>query len=189
MIIGLSGYARSGKDTVGEMLVEELGFERVSFADKLKEFCDFIFDPVFDPKTWMEGPLFGGQFDAGDWTLLSKSERRPYHQRVGQGARDLINEDIWVDAALPLYGSYQNRNLVVTDVRFPNEYRRIIRLGGHVVRIERAGYGPVNDHESETALDQSFNWDVTLLNDGTLTSLRHKVLHHLIPTLCGKEAR
>ena len=33
-IIGLSGYARSGKDEAAKVLVEELGFPRVAFADK-----------------------------------------------------------------------------------------------------------------------------------------------------------
>ena len=37
MIIGLSGYARSGKDTVAETLVNEYGFKRVAFADKIKD--------------------------------------------------------------------------------------------------------------------------------------------------------
>ena len=38
MIIGLSGYARSGKDTVAQVLVEKYGFQRIAFADKIREF-------------------------------------------------------------------------------------------------------------------------------------------------------
>jgi hypothetical protein len=37
MIIGLSGYAQSGKDTVAKILVDHYGFRRVAFADKIKE--------------------------------------------------------------------------------------------------------------------------------------------------------
>ena len=36
MIIGLSGYARSGKDTVAELLVLNYGFKRVAFADGIR---------------------------------------------------------------------------------------------------------------------------------------------------------
>jgi hypothetical protein len=36
-IIGLCGYARSGKDTLGSLLVERLSFKRISFADTLKK--------------------------------------------------------------------------------------------------------------------------------------------------------
>lgn len=35
-VVGLTGVARSGKDTVGRMLVERYGFTRVAFADGLK---------------------------------------------------------------------------------------------------------------------------------------------------------
>jgi hypothetical protein len=37
MIIGLSGYARSGKDTVAELLVLNYGFKRMAFADGIRE--------------------------------------------------------------------------------------------------------------------------------------------------------
>mgnify|MGYP006283771541 FL=1 len=38
MIIGLTGYAQSGKDTVASLLVEHYGYERVAFADKIRSF-------------------------------------------------------------------------------------------------------------------------------------------------------
>ena len=37
MIIGLSGYAQVGKDTVANYLVENYGFVKVSFADPIRE--------------------------------------------------------------------------------------------------------------------------------------------------------
>jgi dephospho-CoA kinase len=37
MIIGLSGYAQSGKDTVAELLCLNYGYKRVSFADPMRE--------------------------------------------------------------------------------------------------------------------------------------------------------
>ena len=44
-LVGLSGYAQVGKDTVGKILVEKYGFERVSFADKLREVL-YALDPT-----------------------------------------------------------------------------------------------------------------------------------------------
>ena len=38
MIIGLTGYAQSGKDTLANILVENYGYTRVAFADKIREF-------------------------------------------------------------------------------------------------------------------------------------------------------
>jgi dephospho-CoA kinase len=37
LIIGLSGYAQSGKDTVAELLCLNYGFKRIAFADAIRE--------------------------------------------------------------------------------------------------------------------------------------------------------
>ncbi len=47
MIIGLTGYAQSGKDTVANILVERYGFTRVAFADKIREFL-YETNPMYD---------------------------------------------------------------------------------------------------------------------------------------------
>ena len=47
MILGLAGYATSGKDTVGRYLVEEHGFTRLAFADTLKRFALAVNPIVF----------------------------------------------------------------------------------------------------------------------------------------------
>ena len=39
MIIGLSGYAQVGKDTVAQILVEEYGYSRIGFADIIRNAC------------------------------------------------------------------------------------------------------------------------------------------------------
>jgi len=44
-IIALSGFARSGKDEVAKILVEDCGFMRVAFADKLREVL-YALDPI-----------------------------------------------------------------------------------------------------------------------------------------------
>jgi hypothetical protein len=38
-VIAISGFKRSGKDTIANYLVSEYGFKRVSFADPLKDLC------------------------------------------------------------------------------------------------------------------------------------------------------
>jgi dephospho-CoA kinase len=44
-LIGLSGYARSGKDEAAKVLIEEFGFKRIAFADKLRDFL-YALDPI-----------------------------------------------------------------------------------------------------------------------------------------------
>ena len=47
MIIGLSGYARSGKDTVAELLCLNYDYKRVSFADPMREAL-YVLSPKLD---------------------------------------------------------------------------------------------------------------------------------------------
>src|SRR4051812_11153513 len=42
-VIGLVGFAGSGKDTVGQYLVEEHGFTSIAFADPLKDCLSAMF--------------------------------------------------------------------------------------------------------------------------------------------------
>jgi len=48
MIIGLAGYAKSGKDTAADFLEEITGFSRFAYADKTKEFIGRVFDISLD---------------------------------------------------------------------------------------------------------------------------------------------
>ena len=43
MIIGIIGFAGSGKGTVGDMLVRDYSFAKLSFADSLKDAVSAIF--------------------------------------------------------------------------------------------------------------------------------------------------
>ena len=44
MIIGISGLAGSGKDTIGKILVENFGYKRLSLATKVKDVVADLFD-------------------------------------------------------------------------------------------------------------------------------------------------
>lgn len=159
MIVGLSGYARSGKDTVGGFLVES-GFVRIAFADKLKKLVTTFWPGILDPHD-------------GDWERAKADPAiRVLLQTVGQGARDVLSDNVWVDAAL---GGCLPEDVVVTDLRYPNEARRIKDLGGLIVRIERPGIGPANNHSSEIAM-ASWRFDLLIQNDGTLDDLKREAL-------------
>lgn len=51
MLIGISGLAGSGKDTVADMLVKSHGFVKVSFGDPLKRICQDVFE-FTDDQLW-----------------------------------------------------------------------------------------------------------------------------------------
>jgi hypothetical protein len=60
MLVAISGWKRSGKDTVAEHLIKTRGAKRLGFADPLKEMVSSIFgltrEYIDDPKT-KEAPL------------------------------------------------------------------------------------------------------------------------------------
>lgn len=160
MIIGFTGYAGSGKDEAGRALIAK-GFTRVSFADKLKVLAIKL------------DPLIAHWVFRYDWEGAKKVPHcREFLQTLGMTARDVLGEDVWVNAAMNSLET--GRNYVFTDVRYPNEYQAIRQLGGTVYRITRLGVGPVNDHVSETALDSI---DMPYIsNEGTLLEFQRKVI-------------
>jgi hypothetical protein len=190
VIIGLSGYARSGKDESANAL-QDIGFQRVAFADKLREFI-YRLNPIVPSPVWGEHRRLADVIDEFGWNGYKASkygkEIRELLQRLGtECGRELINDTIWVDAALGAGSVESNvyhdsdggglvmpRNIVVTDVRFPNEFAAIKARGGYVVRIVRPGVGPANSHPSETALD-GFDFDVVIHNNGTIGDLHRQM--------------
>lgn len=172
-VIGLSGYARSGKDSVAKVLVEEYGYTRLAFADTLREAL-YALNPNI-ASDFGVGPLREVVDRVGwDKAKVVFPEVRELLQRLGtEAGRDLIHPNVWVDATFTKMqdgGKY-----VISDVRFPNEADAVKQWGGKVWRIMRPDTGPANDHPSETALDDYLP-DVRLHNDGTLDDLTVAVL-------------
>ena len=166
-LIGLSGYARSGKDTVASMLATS-GYRRLAYADTLRDMA-LASDPhVVDPVTGGYTYLRTLVQDRGWERAKASSDVRTYLQGLGLACRDTFGDDCWVDALNRK--REMGRKHVITDVRFPNEAEDIRQRGGLLVRVSRPGTGPVNGHVSETALDD-FDFDVHLLNDGNLDDL------------------
>lgn len=177
MILGLSGWARAGKDTVGKILVEQYGFERMAFAEGVYAAAEAL-DPIVGVpfgNSRLSDALdhYKGWHDAKD-----HPEVRRLLQRIGtEVGREVIDPDVWVMAlanrlewtSLGLTVS-PDRNYVITDVRFFNEANWVKRVGGKVVRIQRHGFGPANDHVSERQLDD-YPFDALLHNDRSMEAL------------------
>ena len=66
-------------------------------------------------------------------------------------------------------------DVVVDDVRFPNEARTIRELGGELWLIQRPGVLRTTTHASEGGLDH-FDFDREFINDSTLSRL-YQAIH------------
>lgn len=176
MIIGLSGYARSGKDEVAQVLVQEYGYERVAFADAIRHLL-YELNPVMVNDDLSRSSTIKDLVDEEGWDVAkAEPEVRLLLQNLGVGARKIIGEDVWVDTALRYI--VPGSKVVITDVRFPNEAKAIRHLYGQMWRIRRSGVEAVNSHISEVALDD-YKFDQILKNEGTLEEL-HKLVRERV---------
>lgn len=169
-IIALTGYARSGKDSVGQVLTEHYGFRRVAFADKLKSLA-LELDPVLRITTDDDTEPYTASlaevvecYGSLDAAKVEVPEVREFLQDLGVGVRDHLGEDAWVRAALDDLDP--GEDVVVTDCRFRNEARAIHELDGYVIRVLRPGVKPANGHVSERPLPLDLV-DVVVANNGT----------------------
>jgi hypothetical protein len=141
MIIGISGFIGSGKDTAANYLVGFHGFRRDSFAGALKDAVATVFG-------WDRELLEGLTPESRHWRdqvdpWWSKRLNIPHLtprwvlQYWGtEVCRGGFHDDIWI-AALENRLKTRNGNTVITDVRFPNEIKTIRNAGGIVIWIKR----------------------------------------------------
>lgn len=175
-LIGITGRARAGKDTVGNILGQK-GFHRYAFADTLKrgcmEFFGFSYEQVYGDLKETPDKLWGF---TPRWAL----------QYVGtELMRTHIDSNIWVkslEATLISHGRRfgltgpNNDNVVITDVRFNNEAEWVHDKGGTIVQVIRPAAPGISTahHASEHGVSTDYV-DRIIMNDGSLTELRMAV--------------
>lgn len=170
MIIGITGKKRAGKDTAAEYLTS-IGFVLYRFADPIKRLCADIF-------LWDDEHINGDYKETVDerWGISPRKaqqlvgtelfrEALPGHSR---SFNSITGPDVWV-RRFGLW--YHGQDVVIPDVRFPNEADVIKAMGGHIVRIERPGACTTDPHPSELMMD-SIKADYTLTNDGGIDGLQ-----------------
>jgi hypothetical protein len=159
-LIGLSGFAGSGKDTLANILVNDYNFTKVSFADRLKDTVSTIFG--WD-RSWLEGDtpetrIWREQTD----TYWSKElgydiTPRLMMQRVGTDSlRKGFSDRIWILIVKQVIEQYPDKNIVVPDVRFYNERQLIRDFQGQSWRIKK---GPDPDWTSKAISDNRYDTD------------------------------
>ena len=187
-VLGLCGFAQSGKDSAASFLVER-GWKRLAFADALRDSV-YLLNPIVHVSTIgnasSEYERVQDLVDRVGWDVakVSYPEIRQLLQRMGtEVGRALYGESFWVDRVLTQmersstsYGEdVVVGNYVITDVRFPNEVEAVRSVGGKVIRIYREGVGAVNTHVSDTGVDD-LEIDAVVLNQGSLDEFRAEVL-------------
>lgn len=172
MIIGICGYCNSGKDIVADILVEERGFIKKSFATKVRQTAARInsYLPQVG-ETYNEVVVRLGY----DVAKREYSSVREYLVNIGEGLRDILGEDLWLNAALPLENMCMNKGpqIVFSDVRHSNESLRIRRSGGFIIKLTRPG---CDGFEAERRSISNVIADFYIHNDGDKNDLKNSVM-------------
>jgi len=146
MIIGICGFQGSGKDTIADYLQNIYGFKRDSFAATLKDAVAAVFGwdrellegRTRESRAWREtvDPWWSNRLNMPNLTP------RLVLQRWGtEVARRAWHDDTWI-ASLENKLNRAHNDIVITDVRFPNEIAAVRNAGGIVIRVVR---GPEPD--------------------------------------------
>lgn len=163
-IIGFVGFIGSGKDTAADYLVNTHEFRRDSFANTLKDAAAAVFG-------WDRILLEGRTKEAREWrekvdpwwaerlNMPNLTPRWILQYWGTEVCRHGFHDDIWI-------ASVENKlrnttdNIVISDVRFPNEIKSIKDAGGLIVCIERG----VNPHwydiaiQANRGVESATNW-------------------------------
>jgi len=175
LIIGLTGLAGAGKDTVADRLCCRHNFERHAFAEPIRDMLTALltgagidYAHLFE-RDLKELPVPG----------IGISGRRMM-QTLGTEWGRSLDTQLWVRVAAVTLGlndlpnsSPVHDRIVLTDVRFPNEAEWIRSLGGCIWRVVRPAPS-VAEHVSEQHINQ-LPCDLSIDNGGTLEDLHDEV--------------
>lgn len=182
-VAAVCGQLNSGKGVISNLLVKEHGFVSMGFADPLKRILQQMFripdDVLWGPSEKRQGKVrsmlqelgtdFGRKYDPNIWVTLT-IQRISHWSTWGKDPYNLLP---YVGTNSPL-----TRNIVISDLRFPNEAEGLCNnWATKIFKVIRPGNFDEVDatedqriHESETMIDDipSNLITATLTNDKDL---------------------
>ena len=108
--IALCGKMCSGKSFISDKLVSE-GYKRIGFGDAVKKYSTEIFH--------------------------LKNKDRKIIQAFAQKIKE-INPDVWIeyiDYQIKYNTDYSNKNILIDDLRFPNEYQYLRKNNFTIIKL------------------------------------------------------
>lgn len=168
LIIGITGKARAGKDTIGNLLWKDHAFERFAFADNLKSACVEIFG-LSPEQVWCDEKEEPDTY----WNTTPRNLLQYFGTEV---MREGFGKDIWIKSLGRSLDNDLPSKAVITDVRFDNEAEFVRGRGGIIINVTRTN-GPsiaTANHASEAGISPHLV-DYTVTNDGTIDELRKAI--------------
>jgi hypothetical protein len=179
-IVALTGHKGSGKDTAALYFMSR-GFTNMKFAGALKDMIATLIK-YQGGSTRLIADMIEGHLKEvpSNLYLGGKSPREAMILLGTEWARDLINEELWVNTLVNRVQATSDY-VVITDCRFDNEEKAIRDLGGKIIRIVRPDNASnvFQDHPSEAYIPK-MNVDLEIVNDGTIEALHEAVVNAMV---------
>lgn len=175
MKIAISGKAKSGKDTLANLLIAENPLlSAYGFADRIKSTVKIMFPQMNDENLWGESSL---REEIVPGTNLTYRQTLLDLGKLGRS----YHSDFWINSTFA--GLKDPNNVIIKDLRFENEYKSLKDNGFFLVRIKRKDHSIINDvsdTEQDNITDDMF--DFIIENDKDLIHLEQeakKILAYL----------
>lgn len=180
--IAISGKANSGKNTLSNLISSKLfntfgKAELLAFADPIKKMIEIAYPDL--PKEYLYGSsdlrskIIPGAFKHG----VPLSVRQLLID-LGNDFGRLYKKDIWISNFDFHFNKLvsQNTNVIVTDLRFRNEFDHLNSLDFYKIRIIRNESLRINDlSETDQELIKNSEFDCIIDNNCSLSDLSEKV--------------
>jgi uridine kinase len=180
-IIGISGVARSGKDTLGAQICTILRERNIkcrttSFANALKQECNEFLTKTIGISAFTQ--------DDEEKKII-----RPLLVTWGTHVRRKLDENVWVKSVENTLSD--DEVVIICDVRFPNELDWVKKIGGYSIYVERQDSDgnlirPANQDEKENTVplkslcSTSITWP-TISDEQWLVAIAYEVLNETVP--------
>lgn len=194
--IAVSGKANSGKNTTANLILDTLDGgvvgDTIAFADPIKEIIRIMFPHVKKKHLYgsskFRSTVIQGAVDKSGKPLTIRQALIEIGTGMGRGMNDSIWLDVFDHRFAKLVKGGDNA-VIVTDVRFPNEFSHLKNAGFFLIRIKRTTDMVIN-HSSETDQDsiKDEDFDFVLNNNGTLEDITNIITNNLCPSISSVQS-
>lgn len=185
-LIGLTGPAGCGKDTVAQILCDTQEFRRISLADPIRQGLLTMLgipEEHLTDRELKEQPMI---------ELCGKSPRQAMQTLGTEWGRNCIDPHLWLKVAerkmayiraMTAGGNACINGIVISDIRFPGEAKWLREQGGSIWHIRRTNNpnSTKAGHESEIPLIPE-EGDSFVINDGDIDELFSQISNLIHPS-------
>ena len=174
-IVAFGYQAGVGKNTCGEILQKSIPYSILdSIAHKLKDVCHDLYG-------W-------AGLHHGDYYEMHREEKSIVLPKIGLSPREIwvkfgtlvareVYHSTWIDYLIKNYENKHVNTLILTDLRFLDEFEILKERGTFCVLVKSPER--VEDNEiiriAENPEMENMPWDYTIRNDGSIGDLRNKI--------------